>query len=129
MDDRAGRFSFMVLEDDADTRHLYAWRLDKTFPGCAVTEVNSVDDALSAAEITRFDAVLTDHHLGESNGAELIRKLRQRGITCPLLMVTNSIDPKLHQQALSAGATRVFGGSDFAFAGYLKELLGPTRLA
>jgi CheY-like chemotaxis protein len=118
-------FSFLVLEDDPDIRHLNVWRLNRTFPNCVVTDVASVPEGLSAAASMPFDAILTDHHLGDSDGIELIRQLRQRGLTCPVLMVTNSIDPKLHQAAMAAGATRVFNGENFEFASYLKDVLGP----
>jgi two-component system response regulator TctD len=119
-------FSFLVLDDDADIRHLNAWRLNRTFPGCVVTQVASVHDGLHTAASRSFDAILTDHHFSDSDGTQLIRQLRERGITCPVLMVTSSIDPKIHQAALLAGANRVFGGDDIEFAGYLKDVLGPA---
>ena len=57
--------------------------------------------------VERLDIVLTDHSLRGDNGAGFIARLRELRVTCPVVMVTGSSDPKVHEQAYAAGATRV----------------------
>lgn len=118
-----GRRTFLVLDDNADTRYLNRALLESEFPNSLVVESQTVEEALAASEGHQLDAVITDHHLGESNGSEFVASLRSRGAICPILMVTGSSDPKVHARAMAAGASRVFFGSETDFTGYLRDHL------
>ncbi|HUR59492.1 MAG TPA: response regulator [Opitutaceae bacterium] len=118
-----GSFTFVVLDDDADNRFLHRYTLKKTFPGCSVVECSSAEEALRKCEGPQIDAILTDHHLGGPNGSEFISAIRQKQVTCPILMVTANSDPKVERQAYEVGATRVFTPADRDFAAYLKSVL------
>ena len=119
------KHTFLVVDDDPDTRYLNRHELQKWFSGCTVIEAASVEEALQCCETRRFDAVLTDHHLGQSDGAVFVAKLREREAKCPILMVTGNSDPKIHHRALAAGASRVFTPVDTKFGPYLKTLISP----
>lgn len=107
--------TFLIVDDDADTRFLTRHALEKAFPGARVIETETTEAALTAALDHRPDGVVTDHQLGAADGEAFIRSLRARGVACPIVMVTASIDPKVHRRARDAGAAGVFadGGSDF----------------
>jgi CheY-like chemotaxis protein len=113
--------TFLVLDDHPDSRYLNRCMLEAQFQGCEVLECGTVGDALMASAGHPLDAVITDHHLGESDGSEFVRQLRSRGASCPVIMVTGSSDPKVHARAIAAGASRVFSGGDSDFIGYLRE--------
>lgn len=116
--------TFLVLDDNPDGRLLNRGLLEHAFPRSTVVECSSPNEAINASSRLRLDAVITDHHLGESNGGEFIRQLRAQGATCPVLMVTASSDPKVHARAYDAGASRVFFGDNMNFTGYLRGKLG-----
>lgn len=124
---QAGRESpprFLVLDDDETSRYIHKQMIADEFPGCSVVECGSPDDALVESCAGRLDAVITDHHLGASTGAEFIANLRQCGTQCPIFMVTGSSDPKVHDRAYKAGACRVFGGGNSNFIAYLRTVVG-----
>lgn len=114
---------FLVLDDDATSRYLNRRALQKAFPSSTVVECDSPAEALAATETTRLDAIITDHHLGQEDGAEFVKSLRSQGVRCPVLMVTGSSDPEVHQRAYRAGADRVFFGANLNFSAYLKNRL------
>jgi CheY-like chemotaxis protein len=115
--------TFLVLDDDATTRFLNRAMLETEFPNNTVVECGTVEEALTASCGRSLDAVITDHHLGESNGSEFVERLRAQGARCPILMVTGNSDPKVHDRAYAAGASRVFFGSDTDFTEYLRQTL------
>lgn len=115
--------TFLVLDDDGDSRFLARHALEKAFPGSAVLEATSTDEAIQAAKNATFDGVITDHHLATRDGAAMIGKLRDLGVRCPVVMVTASSDPAVFRRAYAAGAARVFAGTDFDFVGYFRAVL------
>jgi len=120
--------TFLVLDDNVDSRFLNRALLEQEFPQSTVVECGSIAEALAASQGQRLDAVITDHHLGASEGTDFVAQLRARGASCPVLMVTGSSDPRVHARAYAAGATRVFFGRDTNFPGYLRtQLTGPAR--
>ena len=119
----ARSFTFLVLDDDANLRLLNRCLLENEFPRCTVIECDSIENALDASVRRVPDAVITDHYLGGSEGGEFVRRLRSRGASCPILMVTGSSDPQVHERAYAAGASRVFFGRNTQFTGYLRGAL------
>ena len=112
--------TFLVLDDDDDTRYLSRHALKRGFPGARVIESSCLDHALEVARHVHLDGVLTDHHLGTDEGPSMVGRLREAGVACPVVMVTSSSDPKIFKRAYQAGAARVFAGSDFDFVGYFR---------
>jgi CheY-like chemotaxis protein len=115
--------TFLILDDSEDTRFLHRRQLEDEFPASHVIECETICAALAASAGQPVDAVITDHHLGESDGAEFVQLLRAQGHACPVLMVTGSSDPRVHERAYQAGATRVFFGSKLDFVPYLRTQL------
>lgn len=77
---------FLIVEDDEMIRAAVAGglRLD----GHEVREAATLADARCAVEESQFDLVLLDVGLPDGNGLELLRALRDRGWTVPVLMLT-----------------------------------------
>ena len=118
--------TFLVLDDDADMRFLHRRELQREFPGCTVVECATTAEALTRSADICLDAVLTDHSLCGDDGAVFIARLREQGMDCPVIMVTGSGDPKVHEGAYAAGATKVFFGTKLGFASYLRSILERT---
>jgi CheY-like chemotaxis protein len=117
--------TFLVVDDHEDNRYLTHRLLLKAFPGSRVVEAATTVDALAAAQWGRFDGILTDHHLGARDGAAFLQELRTLGVNCPVVMVTSSSDPQVHDRAYKAGAARVFAGADLDFVSYFRSLFTP----
>ncbi len=75
----------------------------------------------------RIGAIVTDLHLTESDGLEIIRSVRadRRISGIPILMVSGDTDPRISQIALSSGASAYFAKpySPSAVRKKLEELL------
>jgi CheY-like chemotaxis protein len=120
----AREFKFLLLDDDPDIRFLHRRALQQGFRGCAVIETLTCHEALAAlTDAAAFDAVISDHQLQGPSGAECIGLMRARGLTCPILLVTSSDDPRVHQKACQSGATRVFPPDDTDFVAFLRTKL------
>jgi CheY-like chemotaxis protein len=115
-----------VLDDDPDTRYLTGHRLQRAFPGARILESTTSDEAISAANGATLAGVITDHHLGTLEGRGIIKRLRDMGVTCPVVMVTASSDPAVMRRAYEAGAAKVFSGTDMDFISYFRSVLPPS---
>jgi signal transduction histidine kinase len=74
--------------------------------------------ALAAAEQQRFDCALLDYRLPGTDGLSLLRDLRDKGITVPVVALTGQGDEEVAVELMKAGA-----------ADYLnKNALSPERL-
>jgi CheY-like chemotaxis protein len=113
--------TFLVLDDDDDSRFLTQHALKRGFPGCQIVESLSPDDTLRRIHAVKPDGILTDHHLGTHDGAAFMHQLRDAGVGCPVVMLTSSSDPAVHRRAYAAGAARVFAGHDRDFVGFFRS--------
>lgn len=116
-------YRFLLMDDDEDAVFFTRRSLEKAFPGCVVIVASSCEDALDHLRRETFDALLADHHLHGTSGGECIAKMRALGVQFPILLVTNSDDPAVHDQARAAGATAVFSPEQRDFVPYLKAQL------
>ena len=119
------RRRFLVVDDSEDNRFLARHALLKAFPGAEVIEAATAEAAIGIAQSAHLDGVVTDHHLGDQDGAGFMQQLRDAGVRCPVVMVTASSDPRVHRRAYDVGAARVFAGSDWDFVPFFRKLMGP----
>lgn len=115
--------TFLIVDEDADSRFLTRHSLKKIFHGCNVVEATTVNEGFAKTKETSPDAVLTDQRLGYEDGTKLIDRLRKTGVSCPVIMVTGSFDPALHERALAVGANGVFSSWHTEYLRYLRETL------
>ena len=97
----------LLVEDDADTRNYLTLLLQ--FAGYTVY---TAEDGMRGIEQTlacRPDVILSDIHMPNLDGVEMIKRLRQmpEGSQIPILVISAS-EPERLQEALDAGATRAF---------------------
>jgi DNA-binding response OmpR family regulator len=92
----------LLVEDDPTLRQLV--RRNLTAEGFAVDTAATVEEADSALAATQFDAVLLDLSLPDGDGIELLKKLRQRRDTVPVIAVTarDGVDDRV--RGLNLGA-------------------------
>ena len=98
----------LVVEDDQDTRDMYAMYLD--FCGMGVITAVSVESAFALAVEHQPDVVVTDFMLrGPESGTDLCRRLRQEARTAhiPALLMTGSSRTADTNAAFDAGCADV----------------------
>ena len=79
-------FKILIAEDDSELRQLFQHVLTKN--GYAVTGVSNGEEALSAVEASYFDLIISDIMMPKMDGYELVRALRESGMTTPVMMIT-----------------------------------------
>ncbi len=102
------RHIVLVVEDDQDTRDMYAMYLDLS--GIAVLTAATADEAFEIAVAEQPQMVITDYRLvGSSTGADLCERLhldpRTRHI--PTLLLTGSARRQEAEAAAAAGCALV----------------------
>lgn len=94
----------LIVDDDA--RNLFALTRVLRSRGYSVEVASSGKNALELVAKFDFDAVLTDIMMPEMDGYELIRQLRNRGMTkTPILAVTAKAMQGDEELCIKAGAT------------------------
>ena len=79
-------FKILIAEDDSELRQLFQHVLTKN--GYAVTGVSNGEEALSAVEASYFDLIISDIMMPKMDCYELVRALRESGMTTPVMMIT-----------------------------------------
>lgn len=76
----------LIAEDDGELRRLFSRVLSKH--GYTVVEVENGREALMLLENEYFDLIISDIMMPELDGYELVRLIREKNITTPVLMIT-----------------------------------------
>ncbi len=84
--DAANRLNILLVDDDPRVRRTVATMLDVL--GHGVTEAEDGDQALDLHASAAFDLILTDWKMPRLNGLSLARRLRQRNVTVPIVLMT-----------------------------------------
>jgi DNA-binding NarL/FixJ family response regulator len=112
----------LIVEDDAIVRAWVHLAVEGTEFN-VVGEATTVADGAVLYDRRRPDVLLVDHRLPDGVGTDLVRELRGRGITAPVLMMSASPQRGLNDAARLAGAN----GSVLK-SGDISELLGALRI-
>jgi CheY-like chemotaxis protein len=95
----------LVVDDDNDEREMYAFVLERY--GAEVVAVESAPRALGAFERMRFDVMVSDLCLPETDGCQLIEELHHRardtGAELHAVAVTGLTEVRDRARALEAG--------------------------
>jgi two-component system OmpR family response regulator len=92
----------LIVEDDEILGRVMSQTL--TNAGYATDLVGSVAKALHAISVENFDAIVLDLGLPDRDGYEVVRSLRQRGLSLPVLILTarDAVEDRI--QGLDLGA-------------------------
>ena len=92
----------LLVEDEVHIARGLVFNLESE--GCAVTHVETGEDALAAVGENGFALVVLDVMLPGIDGFEVCRRLRQRDPRLPILMLTARTEEEDRVAGLSAGA-------------------------
>ncbi|GAA5530078.1 response regulator [Herpetosiphon gulosus] len=96
----------LIAEDDTAIAMTLMIGL-RSIPDVEVIRAYHGEEALNIWLHEPCDILLTDHHMREMSGLDLIRALRSQGATQPMLMITAYDSVKLQREAREAGATEL----------------------
>jgi len=103
--DKQLKLKIIVVEDSVSIREAIAFRLEAS--GYEVEKAENGLEALKKFNGSKIDLLLTDFHMPEMNGLELIKNVRklEEYRTLPILVLTTENQKELILQAKQAGGT------------------------
>jgi len=96
------RVPVLVVDDDEIVRTWLKFAL-KESEFYVVDDVANADEALAALGNSHPGLLLVDYRLPDTNGIDLLRRLRENGVETPAVLMTASTQTGLNQTALAAG--------------------------
>ena len=94
-------FSILVVDDNSINQLITKKIIEKNNYKCSI--VSSGFEALEILEVEQFDFILMDINMPVMNGFQTTRKIREMGITIPIIALTAFDKDVIIDQALSAG--------------------------
>jgi len=92
------------IEDNPDDRALIQRELRRKYADLQVIAIQSATDfARALEEAEAYDLVLTDYHLGWTDGMAILRAVKDRCPDCPVIMVTGTGSEEIAVEAMKAG--------------------------
>ena len=102
-----GNVAILVVDDHALFRESIA-RLLSTEPGFDVAHCGSIEDSLKVLRQTHVDIVLLDFDLGDRDGIQFMRLVKQQGFTGRVLVVTAGVDETRVAELIQTGISGIF---------------------
>lgn len=95
----------LCVEDNRDSREMISTLLRQTDPNYEVVAVETAAEALAMDGRSEFDLYILDIWLPGMDGVELCRRLREKGVTKPIMFFSAmGVQAKDRDYVLSAGA-------------------------
>ena len=123
-DPDAPRRRVFVVDDSRGARQVVGGALGSA--GFEVDLAGSPTEALSVLADQEFDAIVLDYVLPTMDGATLAARVRDLGITAPIVVLSGSATAEDQEKALAAGADAYLDKDDVregALAALIQELL------
>jgi signal transduction histidine kinase len=103
MDDQA--INILLIEDDEDDyviirdtiSRIRTWR-------CQLDWASTANEALDRISSEEYQVCLLDYRLGENNGIELLKLLKQKDFDAPIILLTGYGDHEIDIESMKAGA-------------------------
>jgi diguanylate cyclase (GGDEF)-like protein/PAS domain S-box-containing protein len=96
----------LLVEDDEDD-YLLTSDVLREIPGVAIaiTWVTTLEAALDLLQTQFFDVCLSDYHLGQHTGLDLLNATLAQSLAVPIIMLTGQSDRDTDLAAMEAGAS------------------------
>lgn len=97
--------TILVIDDDEVDRAAVRRALHASGTIHTLDELWDGDEALTAIERNAYDCILLDYWLPGTDGLALVRGVRSRGVSTPIVVLTGQGDEQLAVDLMKAGAT------------------------
>ena len=104
----AGLTRVLLVDDDPSLADLMANQLGELCEEFSIHVETDPNDALGAVETGRIDCVVSDHHMPQMTGLELLRYVREMDPDLPFILFTARGSEEIASDAVSAGVTDYF---------------------
>jgi DNA-binding NarL/FixJ family response regulator len=94
----------LLVDDHPVVREGLRWMLAGEPDICIVAEADSLDATLATLGAHEVDVMLLDLDLGDDDGLDVLRALREHGPQVPAVVLTMHDDPEHVESAVRAGA-------------------------
>jgi diguanylate cyclase (GGDEF)-like protein len=101
------RLKILIADDDEDDVFLVKEALRDSLSD-SIEKIDwgsSCEESLSMIDKGDYDICILDFGLGQSNGIDLLKLIRQKGFTMPIVFLTGRGDQETAVEAMKAGAT------------------------
>lgn len=98
----AGTVEVLLIDDDPDLLELGRIFLEQA--GYGVTPILSASAALQILKRRRFDAIVSDYHMADMDGIDLLKRLRTQDDKTPFIIFTGRSRESVAVEALNCGA-------------------------
>ena len=95
--------SILVVDDEESLRLTFQLFLQRQGYDQVVT-ASSFEEALAAVSEHTFDLIISDIVLEGTSGIDLLRRIREMGVECPVVMVTGYPNVETASEAVRLGA-------------------------
>lgn len=101
----------LIADDDEDDFILIREFIKDGFQtsNLHINWARSGQEALTLLDTNAYDVCLFDIRLGEFNGLDLLREVRKKGLTLPIIFLTGQGDEETAVEAMKLGASDYFG--------------------
>lgn len=106
----------LIADDDEDDFILIKEFVHDGFPDAKLhlDWACSGQEALSCLDNDNYNICLFDFRLGEFNGLDLLRNVREKGFTLPIIFLTGQGDEETAVEAMKAGASDYLGKANLS---------------
>ena len=98
------RMKILIVDDDDVDRMAVRRALKATGLDVMVTEAEDAEGALARLEKEHFDCTLLDYRMPGSDGLDVVRRAREKGLMVPFIMLTGFGDEQTAVELMKAGA-------------------------
>ena len=95
--------AILVIDDEESLRNTFQFFLQNEGYSPVVT-ASTYEEALNEINDRHFDLIISDIVLGGSTGIDLLRRVRELGRTCPVVMITGYPTVETASEAVRLGA-------------------------
>lgn len=97
--------AILLIEDDKEDYMITRDLLSEILSSASKLEwAKSYSEGITKLLSHQYDVVLVDYHLNTQTGIDLIREVKEKECSFPIILLTGERDPDLDQKALEAGA-------------------------
>lgn len=104
----AGPTRVLLVDDDPSLADLMADQLGELREEFAIRVETDPNDALNAVDTGRIDCIVSDHHMPQMTGLELLRYVREMDPDVPFILFTARGSEEIASDAVSEGVTDYF---------------------
>ena len=95
--------AILVIDDEESLRNTFQFFLQNQGYG-PVDTASSFEEALQAISRQRYDLIISDIVLGGNTGIDILKKVREMGLSCPMVMITGYPTVETAAEAVRLGA-------------------------